>query len=290
MAQNWINNALLDNMSFTLRAMGDPDTSRFLSMGEDSFLLATGTDAASENWAFMPAGQPTEATVRRALEFFGDLPFVWPILPGAEGAASVLEEMGLPLRGCLTAMALNIQNQGGGARSPLGLRVCPLLKFQNGKGTGPPETPDIQGGETHSAPEEPGGLTCDRVTTREGAMLWAEAAWRGFDSPAGAPATFINLAQGLCERDDFALVMASRDQEPVGTYMLAGTGVYYFATLPYARRSGVGKAMMNDILRRASAAGWITLQATPSGVPFYASQSFKTLFKIPLHSPSPDIF
>ncbi|MDR3265924.1 MAG: GNAT family N-acetyltransferase, partial [Synergistaceae bacterium] len=126
--------------------------------------------------------------------------------------------------------------------------------------------------------------------------LWAEIVWQAFDSPPRAPASFVNLARGLRERDAFTPVIARREDRPVGAYLLSasgsGTGVYYFATLPEARRSGAGKAMMNDILRRTfvRAGGPITLQATPSGLPFYASQGFETLFKIPVHSRSPDIF
>jgi GNAT superfamily N-acetyltransferase len=76
-----------------------------------------------------------------------------------------------------------------------------------------------------------------------------------------------------------------------------GIGVYYFAVLPEERRKGVGKAMIDKILRIASegtsdfpALGFVVLQATPDGTRFYASQGFDTLFPIPLYSLSDDIY
>ncbi|MDR3231833.1 MAG: GNAT family N-acetyltransferase [Synergistaceae bacterium] len=254
-----LNEAVIENMRFTLTAMGSLDSSRFLALDDDSFLMATGTDAASENWLFMSA-RPKKVTVEHALRFFGDLglPFICPVLPGAQGAGDVLEETGLQKRGELTAMARALAPSG-----EMGFTA---------------------------------DLVCEAATSRDEASLWAEVAWQAFDSPPDAPASFANLARGLCGRDDFIPVTARRKARPVGTYLLSiserGNGVYYFATLPEARRTGVGNAMMDDILRRTAehANGPITLQATPPGLPFYTSRGFDALFKIPVHSLSPDIF
>lgn len=251
--------AVLDNLSFTLSVMSGLRSCKTLALGEGSFLLATGTEAASENWAFVPSPSLNKAIVQRALPFFEalKLPFIWPVLPTADDEyRRLLEESGLPKQGSLTAMA---------------------------RRTSPVRSPKTD-------------LTCEPVRTREEAALWAEIAWRAFDSPPGAPAAFVYLAQELFTHGSFVLTIARRDTHPAGTYLLslsgAEAGVYYFATLPEMRRNGVGAAMMNAILNFAAGRSidLVTLQATPAGTPFYASQSFQKLFDIPVHSPTSDIF
>lgn len=250
--------AVLDNLSFTLAAMSGLSSCRTLALDRDSFLLATGTEAASENWAFVPSSLPDRTTVLRVLSFFEalKLPFIWPVLPTASsGYRHILERCGLPKQGSLTAMTRSV--------SP----------------ARPPKAP-----------------TCESVRTREEATLWAEIAWRAFDAPAGAPATFVRLAQGLFAHEAFVLTIARCNDQPAGTYLLSlsgsEAGVYYFATLPEMRRNGVGAAMMHAILSFAAerSIDLVTLQATPAGIPFYASQGFRKLFDIPVHSRTSDIF
>ena len=255
---------LLDNMRFALRTMAGLSSCKSLILDKESFLLATGTDAASENWAFVSSPSLTTKQVRQACSFFGDLklPFIWPLLPGCGGAyRKILEESGLFVRGELTAMS----------------RTVTLPK----EGTG----------------DE---FVFEAVTNDASALMWAETAWQAFDSPPGVPGAFANLARELYKKDGFVLLTGIRDGVPVGTAMVSvatssavfSMGVYYFATLPEARRSGVGKALMDEILRRAYEKGisLVTLQATPAGEPFYASCGFVGLLKIPLHSFSLDVF
>lgn len=253
------NNAALNNMTFTLDAMRSLDSCRSLDLGEKSFLLATGTDAASENWAFVPTSSLKKHKVLQARTFFDELrlPFIWPVLPDADdGYRHILEEAGLPRRGNLTAMG----------------RVAPLPHPGNANSI------------------------CRTLTTPDEAALWAEIAWRAFDSPPGAPTTFVRLAQGLLAHGSFLLGIALCDRRPAGTFALSFSGgeagVYYFATLPEMRRSGVGAAMINAIFHLVSERSieFITLQATPVGTPFYASKGFRKLFDIPVHSPTSDIF
>jgi hydrogenase maturation protease len=262
--QNALKDSVLENMRFTLEAAGSLKSCRFFSFDDDAFLLATGTDAASENWAFIPrslTGEESEAKISQTLAFFQNLrlPFIWPILPGtAESFQTLLEAQGLPVQGELVAMA-----RSSPPAEETGKNFC--------------------------------NCACDEAATSEDAALWAKIAWRAFGSSSDAPESFINLARGLCSRPDFTLVTASRGGRPVGTYLLSasrsGTGVYYFATLPEARRTGAGKAMMSDIFLRAAERGRpVTLQSTPSGLPFYLAQGFERLFDIPVHSQSSDIF
>lgn len=251
---------LLGNMSFTLNAMRGLGSSKSLTFDNNSFLLTTGTDAASENWAFVPTRTLSKETIRRAVTFFEEagLPFIWPVLPQADdGYRNSLEEAGLAYRGTLTAM------------------VCARPVFR--------------------AVE---ALTFEKVSTDEEANRWAQIAWQAFDSTEDTPASFAALARGLYVHSGFALLLAQWKGMPAGTCMLScdnsapGIGVYYFATLPGLRRHGVGSAMMNEIFRMASLTtrAPITLQATPAGLPFYAAHGFEALFKIPVHSFSADIF
>jgi GNAT superfamily N-acetyltransferase len=237
---------------------------RSLSLGENAFLLATGTEDASENWAFVPSHSLEKSDVDRALSFFGesDLPFVWPVFPGAGGAyRQALEEGGLLRRGELTAM------------------ICEVRQMRR-------------------SPRTQTALAFERAKTKEAAAVWAETAWRAFDSPPGAPAPFVEMALGLFAEPGFLLTLARRNAVPVGTFMLTtrgsgvfggATGVYYFATLPEERGKGVAGAMMDEIPRIA-APGPVVLQATPQGARFYAFQGFDSLFPIPLCSLTQDVF
>jgi GNAT superfamily N-acetyltransferase len=255
-----------DNLGFTLDAMTRLPSCRSLSFGKNAFLLATGTKAASENWAFIPSFSLEESQVSQARSFFGglNLPFVWPVFPSADPAyRRTLEEGGLSRQGELTAM----------------VHTARFLKKT-------------------SSP-----LTFEKIATRQDAAVWAETAWRAFGSPPGAPASFVNVAQGLFAEAGFLLMLARRDAVPVGTFMLAscafevGIGVYYFAALPEERGKGVGSAMMDKILNIASegvsgfsAPGFAILQATPDGARFYASRGFDALFSIPLCSLTGDVY
>jgi hypothetical protein len=50
--------------------------------------------------------------------------------------------------------------------------------------------------------------------------------------------------------------------------------------------------MMHEVTRLALELGKsvLTLQATPSGAPFYASRGFKPLFRLPVYSFSEKVF
>ena len=253
---------IVENMSFTLGAMAALKTSRSVSFGEEGLAqwglaLATGTSSASENWAFFPSGAIEGKKVKQVCSFFDDLglPFIWPLFPEAAAGRRILEEAGMTVRGELLAMA----------RSTF-------------------------------FPEKNSTSTFFSFEINEKTDTWAETAWRAFDSPPGAPASFVKLSRGLADSGDIFLILAKRDGFPVGTAMLAlsgwSAGIYYFATLPEERRKGVGDAILHEATRLAAELGRsvLTLQATPEGIPFYASRGFKALFRLPLHSFSEEVF
>jgi len=258
----------IKNMSFTLKSMAALKTSQsiFFETGGDAelpgFTLATGTDSASENWAFFPQDVScSEEKIAHVCAFFKDLglPFIWPLFPDA-AYGEILENVGMPMRGELLVMA-----RTGYANIPPA--SAKNLTFETSK-TSPKN--DI-------------------------AKVWAETAWMAFNSPPGTPDSFVNMARGLSD-DDIILLLAKRDGIPVGTVMLTisggSAGIYYFATIPEERRAGVGKALLHEASRLAFEhhRTLLTLQATPEGVPFYSSQGFKPLFRLPIHSFSEDVF
>ena len=251
----------IKNMSFTLGAMAELTTSRSIFFDGCGLALATGTGSASENWAFFPDGASL-ADAKRVCAFFKDLglPFIWPLFPDA-AYGGILESAGMPVRGELLAMA----RTGYVNISPA---FAKNLTF-----------------ETNESDEK------NKISD-----AWAEAAWVAFNSPPGAPDSFVKLARGLCARDDIILLLARRGRVSVGTAMLAlngeSAGIYYFATMPEERRTGVGKAILHEASRLAfeRRCTLMTLQATPEGVPFYASQGFTPLFRLPIYSFSEDVF
>ena len=249
---------ILENLSFTNSAMCSLEASRSRPWGGlepplGGFLLTTETNAASDNWAFLPSRTVDRAQIQEACSFFGDLPFVWPVFPGADPSyRRTLEDEGFFLYEKLVAM-----------------RRQPQARSENTD------------------------LTFTKITTGEGAALWADTAWQGFDFPPGAPVSFVNLMRGLCAKKDLLLMLAERNGLPVGTALVSfsalSAGVYYFSTLPAERKKGVGAATMEEIFRIARGGApfgrdYVSLQATPSGVSFYTSLGFESLFGIPLYS------
>jgi len=251
---------VVKNISFTLEAMAALKTSRSIFFGEGSLALATGTNSASENWAFFPpcaSRAIEEKVVKRVCAFFENLgqPFIWPLFPETAAAGRVLEEAGMKARGELLAM------------------VCP--KF---------------------SPEKNNIIAPLTFEINKKTDAWAEVAWMAFGSSAGVPDSFVRLARGLRDNKDFSLILAKRGDLPVGTVMLSlsgeSAGIYYFATLPEERKKGVGDAMLHEASRLTFERGCcaLTLQATPMGAPFYASRGFKPLFGLPVYSFSEEVF
>lgn len=250
---------MLENLEFFLGRLRGLPHCRSMDLAAEAgggFCLSTGSDAASENWAFFPASISDEGPVRSALRFFETcgLPFVWPLLGDGEER---LIRLGLREAGRLLAMSRGCD--GLGERD--GLRVA-----------------------------------FEPVGDDAGAGRWADAVWFGFGAEAGAPNSFSALAAEMRRDGALRLVTARVGDRDAGAFLVAldpsRVGVYYFAVLPFFRRMGVATAMMREIVRIARVEGRdrIVLQATPSGVPFYQSVGFESLSEIPLFSTSDDVF
>ena len=248
-----------ENMRFTLGAMAALKTSRSIFFEDDgNFAFATGTKAASENWAFFPS-RVTEIKIKRVCSFFEEqgLPFIWPLFPEAAENRRILEAAGMLSRGELQVMA---------------------------------------GAAAKNSPEKNNAHLSLTFEINNKTDSWAETAWRAFDSPPGAPGSFVKLSRGLRDSEGFFLILAKKDGLPVGTTMLTmsvgSAGIYYFGTLPEERGKGIGDALLREAMSLAFKLGRraVTLQATPSGAPFYASRGFRPLLKLPLYSFSEEVF
>jgi GNAT superfamily N-acetyltransferase len=132
----------------------------------------------------------------------------------------------------------------------------------------------------------PAGVTIERV--RDAALLraWTEASAEGFDAP---PVMTERLAAGVVKLDHgeqapTRFYLARDGGVPVATAALvlaAGVaGIYNIATVPHARRRGIGAAITVAPLREARALGYrlAILRATAMGAPVYRRLGFQEDF------------
>jgi GNAT superfamily N-acetyltransferase len=253
--------------------------SSLASFARGAFLYWSGVESASENWVIADEGSP--AVLKAVRRFFArrggsmrDTLFVWPVLDprsGSEKLSRALTRAGLPYRGSLVGMAADlVGNPPQGSDSPLSV---------------------------HEA------------ETEDAVHQWATVCWRGFGSlgsPEAPPEPYFRFAENLGRRGNGRLSRAlggettlltfREGDEPVGTALLIGgphsMGLYDFAVVPEKRRRGFATRMMDEVARRSRLAGYrfLTLQATPAGVPFYEKWGLASCTPIPIHSASPDVF
>ncbi len=128
------------------------------------------------------------------------------------------------------------------------------------------------------------GLTVQIVHDETGAREWGFTCARGFEAPdasiKGIGETWADL---LCHVDSGQMLayLGCLDGEPVATSLLmygAGVaGIYAVATVPEARRKGIGAAMTCAPLMEARSEGYAVgiLQASEMGAPVYRSLGFR---------------
>ncbi len=127
----------------------------------------------------------------------------------------------------------------------------------------------------------PAGLMIEPVGDMEALSKWARAAMTGFGLPETSVDTCLDLFVGL--RWDLPLrnYLGILEGQPVATSQLflgAGVaGIYVVATIPEARRQGIGAAMTLAPLRDARAMGYRIgiLHASPLGVGVYRQLGFR---------------
>jgi GNAT superfamily N-acetyltransferase len=130
---------------------------------------------------------------------------------------------------------------------------------------------------------QPADLTIERVEDREMLRTWAQVVWLGTGFPETSQHEFaeLELSIGLLPQGRRDRYLGFKDGVPVASSALvlhAGVaGIYAVATLPEARRQGMGTALTLAPLLDARKMGYrvATLQASKMGAPVYRRLGFR---------------
>lgn len=164
-----------------------------------------------------------------------------------------------------------------------------------GPDTSPAMSLDLGGLSADLAPC-PAGVTIERVRDAAVARVWAETSGAGFEMPSAITA---RLAEGVVRLDlgehaSTHLYLARDGGVPVATAVLAPAagvaGLYNIATMPHARRQGIGAAITVAPLREARALGYhlAILTASDMGAPVYRRLGFQEDFTYRGYTWQPD--
>ena len=127
----------------------------------------------------------------------------------------------------------------------------------------------------------PAGLEIEHVQGAEGLEEWAHAAFIGLGLPEASTGIGVELFAGLGYDLPLRSYLGTLHGEPVATSQLflgAGVvGIYIVATVPEARRQGIGTALTLTPLRDARAMGFRIgiLHASPMGLGVYRRIGFQ---------------
>jgi ribosomal protein S18 acetylase RimI-like enzyme len=131
-------------------------------------------------------------------------------------------------------------------------------------------------------PAPPEGFSYRRAEDEESLRLFAETAVRGNEMDPSVLAPLLRMESHIgCDHPDFFRYVGFLHGQPVATSMAflnsGVAGIYYVATIPEARRRGIGAMMtllpLLEAKRRGYRAG--ILHATPMGYPVYRKIGFK---------------
>jgi GNAT superfamily N-acetyltransferase len=133
----------------------------------------------------------------------------------------------------------------------------------------------------------PADVTIERVNNRMSLEQWARTANDGFGAPASAAEPFVEavLHDALDDSAAAHYYLARLHGEPVavaGLALAAGVaGIFSVATLPEARRRGIGTAITLTPLLDARSRGYAVgvLQASEMGYSVYARMGFSEQFR-----------
>jgi ribosomal protein S18 acetylase RimI-like enzyme len=137
-------------------------------------------------------------------------------------------------------------------------------------------------------PPMPGGLVVEQVTDLKALTQWCKVLCAGFEMPEFAGEAFFDLSRSLGLGSDLPLrnYLGWLGGEPVATSSLflggGAAGIYNVATLPGARRRGIGSAMTSTPLHKASAEGYqvAILHSSEMGVGVYRNVGFEERCRI----------
>lgn len=242
-----------ENLFSFARMLGAKLGGGTLSGPSGSVAASTGLPYAGENYLLLKPNA-TAFEAERLIGFFAarELPFIAPELPGTPARlVTVLEENGLlPVR-TYTAMSIDPRREADSRE--------PMMKRVSG-----------------------------------GADEWGRAVWEGFDGGSEVPGDYLALAGHLASCRDNALYLLEDGARALACGLLHraenSCGLYYFATLPEARRRGYAKRLMKGLAGEAAREGReMVLLATPEGLPFYLDFGFRELALITIRSASADL-
>ncbi len=137
------------------------------------------------------------------------------------------------------------------------------------------------------------GLTIQRVTDDETLKQWSQVCAAGFGMPDFVANAFYDFMCHVDPNTNLAY-LGWRNDQPVATSLLllaAGVaGIYNVATIPEARRQGIGAMMTVSPLREARDRKYKVgiLQASEMGVDVYRSLGFQESCKIGQYVWSPE--
>jgi ribosomal protein S18 acetylase RimI-like enzyme len=127
----------------------------------------------------------------------------------------------------------------------------------------------------------PPNLTVERVDDAEALEKWAYASIVGFELPDAEISIWFDVFAGLGFDLPLRNYVGFLDGEPVATsqlFLAAGVaGIYVVATVPEARRRGIGAALTLAPLRQARAMGYRIgiLHSSPLGLGVYQQLGFR---------------
>jgi hypothetical protein len=214
----------------------------------DLYITCCGVPTAEFNTAFLKGPiRDLDACIRRAREYFGDRKFPYRITV----RDGLVEDCADGLR---AAGYREVERMPGMLMRPIrdGSKPHPQLRIR-------------------------------RVETREDLAHFQGTAFAGFGLPAAAGPRF--LTEQLWARPNVRFYLGTVGGEPACTSALVTTesvaGIYWVATLPVFRGSGLGEAVTWEAMKGGVDAGCdvASLQASAMGQPVYQRMGFET----PLH-------
>jgi GNAT superfamily N-acetyltransferase len=135
----------------------------------------------------------------------------------------------------------------------------------------------------------PGGLSIQPVQDDDARREWCRTMAQGFEIPASKFELAVNSWHFLLSRmnpETTQAFIARLNGEAVATSMLqlggGVAGIYAVATIPEARRQGIGFQVTSYALHQASSMGYTVgiLQASEMGLPVYRSLGFREYCRI----------
>ncbi|MBF6589492.1 MAG: GNAT family N-acetyltransferase [Ktedonobacterales bacterium] len=231
-------------------------------------------------------------------EVYQDAALTWVIsgIPGSAYSNAVLRTRLAPAR--VDAVVAEVLARFSERGVPLGWWITPATRPTNlaerlaahgleALGEGPGMAADLAAltGEV----SDPAGLSIEEVNHPPTLRLWLDTQHRATSDGEGSPSGEAVAAEthlGVGPHLAYRRFLGRLDGVPVATAALflgAGVaGIYSVATLPSARRQGIGAAMTRAPLRAARALGYraAVLGASPLGAPVYTRLGFREYCRV----------